>query len=126
VQPITTSVQIRFSDFDPFNHVNNVAFFEIMETARVETLRTGTPRTLRGHLVVRHASCDYDGEIPGGTRTVDVTISIEKVGTSSFTLLHELRVEDMTVGRGRVVMVALDDSRRPRPLSEDERAVLQG
>lgn len=118
------TVQIRFSDFDPFNHVNNVAFFEIMETARVEVMRQPELRTLRGHMVVRHASCDYDGEIRGGTRSVDVTISVEKVGTSSFTLLHELRAEDVHVGRGRVVMVVLDDERTPRPLTEDERAAL--
>src|SRR5436305_15114910 len=96
-----------------------------METARGDTIRTHGPRTLRGHMVVRHASCDYDGEIPGGTRGIDVTVSVEKIGTSSFTLLHELRVGDVLVGRGRAVMVALDDARRPRPLSEDERAALQ-
>jgi len=125
MKPNTVTVQLRFADFDVFNHVNNVTFFELMETARVETIRTHGPRSLRGHMVVRHASCDYDGEISGGTRSVDVTVSIEKLGTSSFTLLHELRVADVLVGRGRAVMVALDESRRPRPLSDDERAELQ-
>ena len=124
MQPITSTVQIRFSDFDPFNHVNNVAYFEIMETARVEVMRQPALRTLRGHVVVRHASYDYDGEISGGTRSVDVTVSVEKVGSSSFTLLHELHVDGALVGRGRVVMVALDETRRPRPLSGDERASL--
>ena len=124
MQPTTTAVQIRFSDFDPFNHVNNVAFFEIMETARVEIVRTHLPKSLRGHMIVRHASCDYDGEIPGGTRQVDVTLSIEKVGTSSFTLLHELRVDGAHVGWGRVVMVVLDDNRQPRPLTVEERQAL--
>jgi len=124
VQPITTTVQIRFSDFDPFNHVNNVAYFAIMETARVEALRSGLPKSLRGRMIVRHASYDYDREVPGGTRSVDVTVSIEKVGTSSFTLLHELHADGQRVGRGRVVMVALGDDRTPRPLSDDERAAL--
>ena len=122
--PATITVQIRFSDFDVFNHVNNVAFFEIMETARVEAVRANLPRTLRGHMMVRHASYDYDGQIRGGTRGVDVIIGVDKVGTSSFTLLHELRVEDSHVGWGRVVMVALDDERQPRPLTDEERAGL--
>ena len=126
MQPITSTVQIRFSDFDPFNHVNNVAYFEIMETARVEVMRRPELLTLRGHMIVRHASYDYNGEIRGGTRSVDVTISVENLGTTSFTLLHELQVDGVPVGRGRVVMVALDETRRPRPLTEDERAALTG
>jgi acyl-CoA thioester hydrolase len=122
---LTVPVQIRFSDFDPLNHVNNVAYFELMETARVEVMRA-LPRTLRGHMVVRHASCDYDDQIRGGTRSVDITVSVEKVGTSSFSLLHEIRNEDAIVAVGHVTMVALsDEERRPRPLSEDERAFLE-
>jgi acyl-CoA thioester hydrolase len=124
VQPKTVAVQIRFSDFDPLNHVNNVAFFEIMETARVEVVRSALSKSLRGHVVVRHASCDYEGSIRGGVRSVDVTVSVEKVGTSSFTLFHEIRAEGRLVGVGRVVMVALDDERNPRPLTDDERAAL--
>ena len=117
-------VQIRFSDFDPLNHVNNVAFFEIMETARVEFVRS-LPRTLRGHLVVRRAECDYEGEIHGGVRSVVVTVCTDKIGTSSFTLSHEIRADDRLVGVGRVVMVVLDDNReRPRPLDDAERAAL--
>jgi acyl-CoA thioesterase FadM len=121
----TVSVQIRFADFDPLNHVNNVAFFELMETARVEALRA-TPHTLRGHIVVRHAECSYEAQIPGGTRSVDVTVSVERVGTTSFTLRHEIRTEGVVAGVGRAVMVVLDDDRRPRALSDDERAVLAG
>jgi acyl-CoA thioester hydrolase len=118
------TVQTRFGDFDVFNHVNNVAFFELMETARVEIVRSKVPRSVRGHLVVRHASCDYEGEIRGGVRSVDITIRVEKIGTTSFTLLHEIRAADALVGIGRVVMVVLDEQRRPRPLSDDERVHL--
>jgi acyl-CoA thioester hydrolase len=125
VQPVTVTVQTRFGDFDVFNHVNNVAFFELMEAARVEVVRTALPRSLRGHLVVRHASCDYESEIRGGVRTVDITISVEEIGTSSFTLLHEIRAAGRLAGMGRVVMVALDAERRPRPFSEDEQALLR-
>ena len=124
MQPLTVTVPTRFRDFGLFNHVNNVAFFELMETARVELVRTALPKSLRGHLIVRHASCDYEGEIRGGVRSVDITIRVEKVGTSSFTLLHEIRAADELVGLGRAVMVALDDQRSPRPLTDDERGSL--
>ncbi|MDT4916759.1 MAG: acyl-CoA thioester hydrolase [Pseudonocardiales bacterium] len=126
MHPTTLTVQLRFADFDPLNHVNNVAFFELMETARIEVMRSAAPRSLRGHMVVRHASCDYEGEIRGGVRAVDVTVGIEKIGTSSFTLLHEIRAAGELVAIGRVVMVALDESRLPRPLTDEERADLEG
>lgn len=125
MQALTVTVQTRFGDFDVFNHVNNVAFFELMETARVEFLRIASPRTLRGHLVVRHASCDYQGEIRGGVRSVDVTVCVEKIGGSSFTVLHEIRVSGEVVALGRVVMVAMDEQRRARQLTEEERAALR-
>lgn len=120
---VTTSVQLRFSDFDVFNHVNNVAFFAIMETARVEAIRA-FPRSLKGAMVVRHASCDYEDQIKGGIRAVDVAVSVEKVGRTSFSLLHELTVEGRLVGRGHVTMVALADG-VPRPITDDERAALE-
>jgi acyl-CoA thioester hydrolase len=123
VQPTTITVQLRFADFDPLNHVNNVAYFSLMETARVEAIRA-LPHSLRGHMVVRHASCDYEDEIRGGVRSVDVTVSVEKVGRSSFTLRHEIRTPESLVAVGRVVMVTLDEARRPRPLTEEERAAL--
>lgn len=121
---ITKTVQLRFSDYDLFNHVNNVTYFELMETVRVEAMR-GLPRTLRGHMMVRHASCDYNAEIRGGTRSVDVTVTVEKLGTSSFSFLHEIRTEEGVAAVGHATMVALDEDRRPRPLTDDERAFLQ-
>jgi acyl-CoA thioester hydrolase len=120
---MTVPVQLRFSDFDVFNHVNNVAFFEIMETARVEVMRA-LPRSLKGHMVVRHASCDYEDQIKGGTRSVDVTVSVEKVGGSSFSLLHEITVDGHVCGRGHVTMVALEGG-RSRALTDDERGFLE-
>ena len=121
----TIPVQVRFADLDPLNHVNNVAFFSLMETARVEFMR-GQAKSLFGHMVIARSECDYLGEIRGGTRTVDITVSIEKVGTSSFTVLHEIRLADVLVGRGRTVQVVLDADRRPRPITDDERAHLLG
>ena len=121
----TIPVQVRFADLDPLNHVNNVAFFSLMETARVEFMR-GKAKSLFGHMVIARSECDYLGEIRGGTRTVDITVSIEKVGTTSFTVLHEIRLADVLVGRGRTVQVVLDADRRPRPITDDERAHLLG
>ena len=120
---MTVPVQVRFGDLDPLNHVNNVAFYSLMEQARVEFLRA-TAKSLFGSMVIARSECDYLGEIRGGTRTVDVTVSVEKIGTSSFTVLHEIRLGDTLVGVGRTVQVALGPDRRPRPITDEERATL--
>jgi acyl-CoA thioester hydrolase len=122
---MTIPVQVRFADLDPLNHVNNVAFYTLMETARIAFFRTIAP-SLSGHFVVARSECDYVAEIRGGTPSVDVTVSVEKIGRTSFALLHELRVGAQLVGVGRTVQVVLDDERRPRPLSDQERALLEG
>ena len=122
--PKTVPVQVRFGDLDPLGHVNHVNFFSIMEVARVEFMRE-TSRSLLGQLVIARSECDHLQEIRGGTRWVDVEVSIEKVGNSSFVVLHELRVKGNLVGRGRTVQVVLDDDRRPRRITDDERVLLQ-
>ena len=119
----TVAVQVRFGDLDPLGHVNHVQFFALMETARIEFMR-GVARSLFGSMVIAHSECDHLQEIRGGTDWVDVDVSIEKVGTTSFVVLHELRVAGRLVGRGRTVQVALGTDRRPRPITEEERAIL--
>jgi acyl-CoA thioester hydrolase len=122
-QPDVIPVQIRFNDLDPLNHVNNVAYFSLMEVARVEFLRTRA-KALFGQIVAAHNECDYRSEIRGGTRTVDISVSIERVGNSSFTVLHEIRVGDLLVAVGRTVEVTVGADRRPRPITDDERRLL--
>ena len=117
---MTIPVQVRFGDLDPLGHVNNVAFYALMETARVSFLAQ-QQRSLFGHMVIARSECDYLAEIPGRTRTVDITVSIEKVGRTSFTVLHELRVREQLVGVGRTVQVVLGEDRRPRPITDEER-----
>jgi acyl-CoA thioester hydrolase len=121
--PKTVSVQVRFGDLDPLGHVNNVAFYSLMETARVSFL-AGHASSLFGSMVIARSECDYLAEIPGRTRTVDVTVSIEKVGTTSFTVLHEIRRGEQLVAVGRTVQVVVGDDGRPRPLTDEERARL--
>lgn len=120
---LTVPVQVRFGDLDLLGHVNNVAYYALMETARVEFLRSSAA-ALFGHVVIAHSECDYLAEIRGGTRSVDVTVSIEKVGRTSFTVLHEIRDGDRLAAVGRTVQVVRDDEGRPRPITDEERALL--
>ncbi|MCU1692195.1 MAG: Thioesterase superfamily [Frankiales bacterium] len=119
---VTTAVQTRFADLDPLGHVNNVAFFTYMETARIRFI--DQVRGSIGRVLVARSECDHRAEIGAHVRTVDVTVSAESVGRTSIVLLHELTVEGRPVATGRVVLVKVDADHRPVPVSDAERALL--
>jgi len=122
---LTVPVQLRFADLDPLGHVNNVAFFTLMETARVRFMHE-LAGTLRGHVLVARSECDHRREIPASTQVIDVTVQAESVGRTSFVLRHDLVDGGVEVDVGRVVLVAIDDRHRPRPLTDAERTGLLG
>jgi acyl-CoA thioester hydrolase len=121
--PTTTAVQIRFSDLDLLGHVSNVAYYDLMEAGRggfFRSLRQG----LSGRIVIAHSECDHLREIPAGTGHVDVTVTLEKTGRTSFTLLHELRRREQVVAVGRTVHVMVGDDGVPRTLTDEEKQAL--
>jgi acyl-CoA thioester hydrolase len=122
---LTMTIQVRFADLDPLGHVNHVQFLAFMETARVAFMHEHGG-TLRGGVLVARAECDYRREISGSTRSVEVAISVESVGRTSFVVRHVITDGGAESGVGRVVLVAIGDDRRPRPLSDEERTKLLG
>jgi len=122
---LTAPVQVRFADLDPLGHVNNVQFLAYMETARVAFIHEHGG-TLRRSVLVARAECDYRREISGSTRSVDVTITVESVGRTSFVVRHVISDGGAEAAVGRVVMVAIGDDRRPRPITDEERISLLG
>jgi acyl-CoA thioester hydrolase len=120
----TVPLQVRFGDLDPRGHINNVAYFAYLETARVEFLRALRPSPI-GSLVVARAECDFLVEIPGRARQVDVTVAVEAIGRTSFTLAQEVRLDGTLHARGRTVLVVVGDDARPRALTTEERGQLE-
>ena len=117
---LETPVQKRFSDLDPFRHVNNVAqqsYFDVGKTdfyARVlgEEVLLGDLR-----VVTVSTSTSYMGQVRMHD-DVRVTTTCEKVGNKSMTLFQRLVVDGggaqrKQVGAGRL---------RLRPAGEPSRA----
>lgn len=121
---LTIRVPLRYGDFDPNRHVNNVAYFAVMETARIQFLHDLRARYRLGRTLPAHAEIDYLREVPIGTPHVDIGLSVKRIGTSSVTLLHEISDETGVAARGLVVLVAVDTEGKTRPLTDDERAAL--
>jgi len=122
---LTTAVQVRFADLDVLGHVNHVQYIAFMETARVRFMHEHGG-ALRGGVLVARTECDHRREIPRSTDIVDVTVSVESVGRTSLVVRHVLRVGDDEVAVGRAVLVAVGADRRPRPVTDEERARLFG
>lgn len=122
---LTTTVQVRFADLDVLGHVNNVAFLVFMETARVRFMHAHGG-ALRGGVMVARSDCDYKRQIPASTQEVDVTVQVESVGRTSFVVRHDILDAGVQVAVGRAVLVAVDEHRRPRPVTAEERARLLG
>ena len=122
---LTTLVQTRFGDLDPLGHVNHVQYLRYMETARVRFMHD-CAGSLRGSVLVARSECDHRHEVPASTREVAVTVSVERVGRTSFVVRHDVVDGERIVAVGRVVLLAVDEHRRPRPVTDPERAQLLG
>lgn len=122
---LTTRIQTRFADLDPLGHVNNVAYVVYMETARIRFIHE-YGSTLRGNVLVARTEVDHRHEIPSSTWEIDVTVQVQSVGRTSVVVGHDLYDGETLVGQGRVVLVAVDEHHKPRPVTEQERALLLG
>lgn len=123
-----TTVDLRWSDFDRFGHVNNAAFIEIAQEARLAFAEDQFRE--RGYEIpavfVRHLEVDYLRAILPDTTKVVVETLVTRLGNTSFTTRQE--VKDRT---GRVccvvecVQVTVDlQTATPRSISKVERKVL--
>ena len=119
-----TEIKIRWRDLDPLGHVNQAVYHELLEEGRSAFMS----RTASFLFVLAHIELDFRSEVRKDHEAVVVVTSAERVGTTSVTLNERIEHLDGTVAaEGRSVLVAWDpESRRARPLSDDERASLTG
>lgn len=121
-----TPIQKRFSDLDPFRHVNNVAqqmYFDLGKTdyyARVlgDDVLTGDLR-----IITASTATSYMGQIRMPDQ-ITVTTRCERIGDKSMTLVQRLLCGDEVRSESRSVMVAFDFIRQeavPVPAAWRER-----
>ena len=122
-------IEIRWRDVDAYEHVNNAVYATYLEECRDEWL----DRALGGagdawDFVLARVAIDFRRELRLEHESVVVSCELERIGTSSLTLREEIRMEDGTLSaESEAVLVARDRANgRSRPLSEAERASLEG
>ena len=118
---------VRFSDLDAFGHVNNAVFSMYVEQARLAWLgryAADEPMPLRDVILAR-TEIDFRSPVVFG-ETVAIGVRPARVGTKSFELEFELRVDERLVAEGKSVLVGYDyDSGRSVEVPERWRRRLQ-
>ncbi|HET7011801.1 MAG TPA: thioesterase family protein [Anaerolineales bacterium] len=106
-------MEVRYADLDAQRHVNNVAVFSYMETARAHYLQhlglwDGRDFDSIG-IIVGEASCRYLAPISYGQR-IEVAVAVTHLGRKSVTV--EYAVRDVPSGEelatGRTILVTYD------------------
>ena len=117
-------IEVRFRDCDAFGHVNNAVYLTYLEEALTEWLEP----VLGVDWVTARVEIDFRRELRGSGGEVTVRMRVERVGTSSIASLAEIVGPEAEVAaEARAVVVSWDpETRRPRPLSDRQRAVLAG
>jgi acyl-CoA thioester hydrolase len=118
-------IEIRWRDLDPYGHVNHAVFLTYLEEVRDEWLIAAVGDDALGYVVAR-VEIDYRRELTHKDDRVVARIGLGSLGTSSVRTVEELLVKDGDLAaEARAVLVACDESHRPRPLTDEERAVLE-
>lgn len=123
-------LQIRWADLDAFRHINNAAYLVYMQEARADFTwfsRKGKgEKPILDDMVVARAEVDFIAPIHTTDIPLDVEISIEKIGNSSFVMLYEMSQSGTLRARGKTVQVGVDmETEKARPLRDYEREYLE-
>lgn len=88
-----TKIQIRFSDCDMLNHVNNAIYLQYFETARIQFLNHELPKwnwNKQGIILARN-SIDYLKPLYLNDHC-EIDVYCTHIGKSSFTLAYNVNV----------------------------------
>ena len=120
-------IPLRWNDFDRYGHLNNCAYLDVAQEARI--IFTKEQFESQGHefgVFVRHADIDFLRPVMPDTKEVEVTSTVTEVGNTSFKVAQEIKDR-----QGRVcavvttVLVAVDlSTASPREITQQERGIL--
>jgi acyl-CoA thioester hydrolase len=130
VSPYTHDCLMRWGDMDAQGHVNNAAYVDYLQEARVGFLLSGPPVLHRlldsGILVVSH-QVEYLKPIIVSERPLTINLWLDAIGGSRFTIGYELYDGDNLVARARTGVAPFDLARNAlRRLTAEEREMLAG
>jgi acyl-CoA thioester hydrolase len=119
---------VRWGDLDAQGHVNNAAYVDYLQEARVHFLLDGPEATAElldsGVLVVCH-QVEYLRPIGFGDSPLTIAVWVDRIGGSRFWIGYEVLDGDDLAARARTALVPFDLAAGTlRRLTADERVVL--
>lgn len=112
-----TPIHVRWSDCDPFGHVNNAVYLTYLEQARFAYWNEVLPDIPFPGMILARIEIDYRAQAFPDEH-LDLHAAIVEMRTTSFVVEYELRKADGTVVvRARSVQVFFDyETNRPIPI----------
>jgi acyl-CoA thioester hydrolase len=131
VSPFIFQSRVRFGDTDASGRIFYASLLNHFDAAEAEFLRSRGVgyRLIQDQNVcfprVR-VECDYTGALVYDD-LMDIAVTVDRIGGSSFTLVFDVTVESRPAARGKVTVVCVDrQTQRSRPLLENLREALRG
>ena len=120
-----TRIQMRYSDTDMMGHINNAAYAQFLELARMDYLDSLLPPGARPvSMVLARLELNYRSEVRLGQQ-VEVLTLLRHVGNSSWSYAFQVLADGLLSADGSSVQVHTDpQTRRPAPLPALMREVL--
>jgi acyl-CoA thioester hydrolase len=116
-----------FSDTDALGHINNASYLTWMEDARRPIFEMFVPdlNPKNWNLIIARIELDFIAQGDYKEQTL-VTTEVEKIGNSSFTLLHKIWQKNQLICQGKAVMVHFDyQQNKAQPLPSSLRTKLE-
>jgi len=112
-QLFTKTIVLDWSEMDLFGHINNVAYFKFMQSARVKLWEAVGLHDLHREenigAMVAKSSCEFKAPLfyPD---TIRIKSYVSRLGTTSMTIMHELQNgEGEVCALGEDVLVIYDN-----------------
>jgi acyl-CoA thioester hydrolase len=121
-------VEIRWSDVDAYQHVNNAVYATYLEECRDEWVERALGEVGDSwDLVLARVAIDFRRELRLEDEEVVVSCTLVRIGNSSLTLREEVRTRDGELSaEAEAVLVARDrELGRSRPLTDAEREAFE-
>lgn len=121
-------IQVRYVDLDVLGHVNNSVYFSYFEMARVQyfgqVLGKDWDWETNGVILVKNWA-EYIKPVFLADQP-EITIYVDKIGSKSFDLSYELKVNNVLCTTGGSTMVAFDaKSNKTIEIPEEMRKFLE-